>query len=349
MLRGDTLRMESANGIRVPPSMGEIASWSLKEEQDKNAVVERLIEANTFMKQENELFKSYFHRHGDEGVVDVKVHSKGKKEKRKRQQTSLNIEQKHEIASSEYEELQKDIEETKVSSERLIDTLRAVLEETDTRISELKKDAYEFKRDIVVGAENFRSGKTMAEKVIKYMEEKLRQKDAVIEKMRLKNATLKSQIQKVDAQLKQKEEMGDVLHYIDFHQLQIENKQYVARIEERNQELLKLKMTTGNTVQVLNNLKKKLGSLISESEWLKREIKSRTELLSRVRQDNSKVGDETARETHINRRLRAAVEDNPDMPHVRDYINQKAEAYELKSAIQNWERKCEIRAVSRRL
>ena len=28
--------------------------------------------------------------------------------------------------------------------------------------------------------------------------------------------------------------MGDVLHYIDFHQLQIENKQYMAKIEERN-------------------------------------------------------------------------------------------------------------------
>ncbi len=44
------------------------------------------------------------------------------------------------------------------------------------RIAELKKEAYEFKRDIVVGAENFRSGRTMAEKVVRYMEEKLRQK-----------------------------------------------------------------------------------------------------------------------------------------------------------------------------
>lgn len=34
--------------------------------------------------------------------------------------------------------------------------------------------------------------------------------------------------------------MGDALHYVDFHQLQIENKQYVSRIEERNDELLKV-------------------------------------------------------------------------------------------------------------
>ena len=36
--------------------------------------------------------------------------------------------------------------------------IQAVLEQTDVRIAELKKEAYEFKRDIVVGAENFRTG-----------------------------------------------------------------------------------------------------------------------------------------------------------------------------------------------
>lgn len=44
----------------------------------------------------------------------------------------------------------------------------------------------------------------------------------------------------VEGQLRQKDDMGDALHYIDFHQLQIENKQYVSRIEERNDELLKV-------------------------------------------------------------------------------------------------------------
>lgn len=57
------------------------------------------------------------------------------------------------------------LEDTRKSSEKLIDTLKAVLEETDIRIADLKKEAYEFKRDIVVGAENMRTGSTMAEKV----------------------------------------------------------------------------------------------------------------------------------------------------------------------------------------
>jgi hypothetical protein len=101
---------------------------------------------------------------------------------------------------------------------------------------------------------------------------------------------------KIEQQLKQKEEMGDVLHYIDFHQLQIENKQYVAKIEERNQELLKLKMTTGSTVQVLNSLKKQLQDVIAESDWLRKEIKARTEMLKKIKKDNIIVGDEIVKE-----------------------------------------------------
>ena len=41
------------------------------------------------------------------------------------------------------------------------------------RIAEIKKDAYEFKRDIVTGAENFRTGKIIAEKAVRYMEDKV--------------------------------------------------------------------------------------------------------------------------------------------------------------------------------
>ena len=80
-------------------------------------------------------------------------------------------------------------------------------------------------------------------------------KEAIIEKIRLKNATLKVQKNKLHLQLKQKEEMGEVLHAIDFDQLQIENKQYLAKIEERNTELIKLKISAGNTIQTLNSLR----------------------------------------------------------------------------------------------
>lgn len=52
-----------------------------------------------------------------------------------------------------------------------------------------------------------------------------------------------------------KEEMGEVLHEVDFNQLKIENQQYIEKIDERNQDLLRLKLMAGNTLQVLNSYK----------------------------------------------------------------------------------------------
>jgi chromosome segregation ATPase len=254
----------------------------------------------------------------------------------------LTIEQKCEISNGQLDQQKKEMEEAKKSSERLVDTLKAVLEETDMRIGELKKDAYEFKRDIVVGAENMRTGRTMAEKVQKYMEEKLKNRDSMIDKLKLKNVTIKAQINKVEAQLKQKEEMGDVLHYIDFHQLQIENKQYLAKIDERNDELLKLKMTTGAAVQTLNNQKEKLAKLQEEAEFLRREIKTRTEILRKLRDDTGAVTAEIASEKRTKRRLGQQQAESSEMPQILDYVGQKAEFLDLEQALENWERKLEL-------
>ena len=58
---------------------------------------------------------------------------------------------------------------------------------------------------------------------------------------------------KLEMQIKQKEEMGEVLHEVDFNQLKIENQQYLEKIDEKNQELLRLKLMAGNTLQVMMN------------------------------------------------------------------------------------------------
>jgi hypothetical protein len=73
---------------------------------------------------------------------------------------------------------------------------------------------------------------------------------------------------KAENQIKHKEEMGDDLKFIDFHQLQIENKKHVKDIDDRNKKLLTLKLNSGKTVQTLNALKKKL----KDSEKLQNSI-----------------------------------------------------------------------------
>lgn len=48
------------------------------------------------------------------------------------------------------------------------------MEEADLRYSETKKASYEFERDIVKGSVNRRTHKVIAEKVQRYLEDKLR-------------------------------------------------------------------------------------------------------------------------------------------------------------------------------
>lgn len=49
--------------------------------------------------------------------------------------------------------------------------------------------------------------------------------------------------------------MGEALHEVDFQQLKIENAQFLETIEAKNQELIQLKLASGNTLQVLNTYK----------------------------------------------------------------------------------------------
>jgi hypothetical protein len=66
---------------------------------------------------------------------------------------------------------------------------------------------------------------------------------------------LRAKRRKLQSHLKQKEESGEVRHEVDFEQLKIENKQFAQKFDARNQELLQLKLKSGNTMQVLNSYK----------------------------------------------------------------------------------------------
>ena len=99
-------------------------------------------------------------------------------------------------------------------------------EETDIRIAELKKEAYEFRRDIVAGAVQQQTGKLSSAAMQAYFELKLRAKQAMIEKVASKNASMKAQLTKLEKELQKKEDQGEQFVPIDFKQLKIENQQF---------------------------------------------------------------------------------------------------------------------------
>ena len=164
----------------------------------------------------------------------------------------------------------------------------------------------------------------------------------IIEKLRLKNSTLKSQIAKIELNLAQKEEGGDVLHYIDFHQLQIENKQYIAKIEERNDELLSVKLSTTKTIQALNEYRRRLLIQTDDAAWLKSEIENKTNTLKKLENETKRVQKEKIVENRLKNKFRLQIEEASEMPEIGDYILQKKEMYSLETALKNWQKKVEI-------
>ncbi|KAI9189493.1 hypothetical protein H9P43_000926 [Blastocladiella emersonii ATCC 22665] len=257
----------------------------------------------------------------------------------------LTAEQKSEIATRELEELRDELERRRAEWSRAVDNLRAEMEEIEIGLAEIKKALYEFRRDIVAGALNERTGKVMAEKVVRYFEDKMRARDTTLEKIRLKNATLKTHKNKLMLQLRQKEEMGEVLHAIDFDQLKIENHQYLAKIEERNAELLKLKMVAGNIVQVMNVFKRRLGGLEEESAKLRAELGLRRELLERLRVESEAVRKETNKALKVCKTLVTTGREF-SVPSVMEYVMLKAEQQEVLTKVRSWRRKVEIAQMS---
>lgn len=150
----------------------------------------------------------------------------------------LEEEDLRDIASQMIESLHQDMEKLKEAYEQAIEHEQAQLDEVDMRIEEVKRETYEFKRDVIVAGENPRTGKIMAERVLRFLDASLAQKKMVMDKMVQRNKMLKHQAVKLEQQLKSKEDKGEMLNAIDFDQLKIENQQFLEKIDGRNRELL---------------------------------------------------------------------------------------------------------------
>lgn len=119
------------------------------------------------MRRENYLFESYFMRLEKEYAKneDDDKKKKDKKKEEKKVNLYLTPEEKYEIAQQEAEALKETIEKGRIKSDAILETLRAILEETDMAIAEIRKDAYDFQREILMGGENSRTGNIEAERI----------------------------------------------------------------------------------------------------------------------------------------------------------------------------------------
>uniref|UniRef100_H2QB83 Cilia- and flagella-associated protein 263 n=1 Tax=Pan troglodytes TaxID=9598 RepID=H2QB83_PANTR len=323
-------------------------------------LVEELSYVNSALKTETEMFEKYYAKleprdQRPPRLSEIKISAadyaqfRGRRRSKSRtgmdRGVGLTADQKLELVQKEVEDMKDDLRHTRANAERDLQHHEAIIEEAEIRWSEVSRAVHEFEKDILKTISKKKGSILATQKVMKYIEDMNRRRDNMKEKLRLKNVSLKVQRKKMLLQLRQKEEVSEALHDVDFQQLKIENAQFLETIEARNQELTQLKLSSGNTLQVLNAYKSKLHRAMEIYLNLDKEILLRKELLEKIEKETLQVEEDRAKAEAVNKRLRKQLAEFR-APQVMTYVREKILNADLEKSIRMWERKVEIAEMS---
>ncbi|XP_013371729.1 PREDICTED: coiled-coil domain-containing protein 113 isoform X2 [Chinchilla lanigera] len=286
-------------------------------------LVEELSYGNSGLKRETEMFEKYYAKLETRDqqplrISDAKIASefaqfRGRRRSKSRPGTDhlmgLTVDQKLDLVKKELEDTKDEIRHVRANAERDLQYHEAIIEEAEIRWTEVQKAVHEFEKDILKTISKKKGSILATQKVMKYIEDMNHRRDNMKDKLRLKNVSLKVQRKKMLLQLRQKEEVGEALHEVDFQQLNIENAQFLEMIEAKNQELIQLKLASGNTLQVLSTYK------------------------------------DRAKAEALNKKLRKQMAEFR-VPPVMTYVREKILNKDLEKTIKMWERKVEIAEMS---
>uniref|UniRef100_A0A8D2DDN5 Cilia- and flagella-associated protein 263 n=1 Tax=Sciurus vulgaris TaxID=55149 RepID=A0A8D2DDN5_SCIVU len=323
-------------------------------------LVEELSYGNSALKTETEMFEKYCSKldsrdHRPQRISDVKMSAAEFAQLRSRRKSrsrpggermiGLTVEQKLDLVQKELEDMKDELRHMRANAERDLQYHEAIIEEAEIRWTEVQRAVHDFEKDILRTISKKKGSILATEKVLKYIEDMNHRRDNLRDKLRLKNISLKVQRKKLLLQLRQKEEVGEALHDVDFQQLKIENAQFLETIEARNQELIQLKLASGNTLQILNAYKSKLHRAVEMYICLGKEILLRKELLEKIDKETIQVEEDRAKAEASNKKLRKQLAEFR-APQVMMYLQEKILNGEMEKTIKMWERKVEIAEMS---
>jgi len=194
------------------------------------------------------------------------------------------------------------LRQLQVKEARMSEELKNQLEEKRAKAIECRDSFRDFKRQVARHAEYSRTGKKIPLKIIQEVEDFELDKDAEVEEVRGSNISLKNRLAKLEQALRKKDELAENLHVIDFEQLKIENQTLNEKIEERNEELHKLRKKTIITVQVITHMREKLQFIQQENQVLRAdlaqldtELASQRDLVAKTKHERDDYRSENAK------------------------------------------------------
>lgn len=106
---------------------------------------------------------------------------------------------------------------------------------------------------------------------------------AALHDTRVKFIRARNRVNALERRIKMKDNVDEDVQMIDFEQLKIENTNLNEKIEERNEDLLKLKKKATTTIHILTHVKEKLEFVKGQNAALHREVTAQDKELDQVR------------------------------------------------------------------
>jgi hypothetical protein len=168
-------------------------------------------------------------------------------------------------------------------------------------MKEIKIEVIELNRKIDIKS-NAKDGKISAELFHKFYDEKFKKLQNTKKKLEEQNENLIRQITGISKKIDSKDKNND-LQFIDFHQLQIENKKYLKEVDEKNKMLLKQKMTIGKISQDKNKMKDKLNSEIKNFNKVSDDIVDKENKITKIEKMISKQEKKKKKDEELTQQL----------------------------------------------
>ena len=147
---------------------------------------------------------------------------------------------------------------------------------------------------------------------------------------------------RAESNIKSKDEMGDDLKFIDFHQMQIQNKKHIEDIEDRNDKLLKFKNSSANVSHTLNKLKTNLEASKQRADEIRRDMETKQASLLKKEEDIIATEFAIKKANELKKKQLTLKSTLKEMPVPLTFVKQKNECIKQRRDNKDWNRKIEI-------
>ena len=275
---------------KVNKSQNEVSEdYNMSGEKSENyeRELQDLETANEKLKEDNEIIQKKIN------IIYEFRKKEGREERNFYKESNIN-ESTYADSLTSTAGLYNDLNSHKTKLDQDLKRYQQSIEEQEKR----KQDVYEilmkYKEELLDNAET-RKGTKIPRAEIEYWLSREKQLEDEIRELRIQSFTKSLEMNRLKKELKKMEDYFEGLHIIDFEQLKIENNTLTEKIEDRNEEIHKLKNKINYTVQILAHLQEKSKFVSSENEIkktenenLKKEIIEMKRKLTEKKEENDK-------------------------------------------------------------